>query len=123
MGFRIYILLIVLVLVSTGVGYGQTEVSRSLEKAEQTISKTTSQNNSKKIAQEQGKTLTKKEQRQLSNRQKSQSTELEGDKVKSVPISSKNIDIIQAQNKRVTMGQMHKVNKAMRKSMMRHSHK
>lgn len=116
MVIRKYILLLIFMLVSTGVGYGQAKVSQSLENAEQTIS----QSNSKKIVQKQGETLTKREQRQLTKRQKSKSKEIEGEKVKSVPVSSKNIDVIKAQNKKATMGQMHKINKAMRKSMMRH---
>ena len=113
---RKYILLLVFVLVTVGVGYGQAKISRSLESEKQSIS----QNSTKKIVQKQGETLTKKEQRQLAKQQRSQSKELDSEKVKSVPVSSKNIELIKTQNKKATMGQMHKVNKAMRKSMMRH---
>lgn len=112
---RKYILLLIIVFVFAGVGYGQAEVSKTLENVEQTIS----QNNTRKKAQKQVEVLSKKEQRQLSRKRK-QSRELESEKVKSVPTSSKNIELIKTQNKKATMGQMHKVNKAMRKSMMRH---
>ena len=113
---RKYILLFIIVFVFAGVGYGQAKVSKTLENVEQTIS----QNNSRKKAQKQVEVLSKKEQRQLSRKQEKQSKELESKKVKSVPVSSKNIELIKTQNKKTTMGQMHKVNKAMRKSMMRH---
>ncbi len=42
------------------------------------------------------------------------------DPVKSVPVTHKTMDAIRLQNKKVTMEQMHTINKAMRKSMMIH---
>jgi hypothetical protein len=42
------------------------------------------------------------------------------DMVKSVPITNKTMDAIRMQNKKATMGQMHTINKAIRKSMTIH---
>jgi Na+-transporting methylmalonyl-CoA/oxaloacetate decarboxylase gamma subunit len=39
------------------------------------------------------------------------------DVIKSVPVTNKTMDAIRQQNKRVTLEQMHTINKAMRKSM------
>jgi len=43
--------------------------------------------------------------------------------IKSVPITNKNIQMIRQQNKKATMEQMHRINKAVRKSMTVHKHK
>ncbi len=43
--------------------------------------------------------------------------------IKSVPVTSKTMDAIRQQNKKVTMEQMHTINKAMRKSMTVHKRK
>jgi len=39
------------------------------------------------------------------------------DQIKSVPITNKNMEAMRLQNRKVTTGQMHTINKAMRKSM------
>jgi len=45
------------------------------------------------------------------------------DIIKSVPIADKTIKAIRQQNSKATMGQMHTINKAMRKSMTVRKHK
>lgn len=45
------------------------------------------------------------------------------DMIKSVPITAKTMEALRLQNKKVTMDQMHKINKAMRKSMTIHKHR
>jgi predicted Mrr-cat superfamily restriction endonuclease len=42
------------------------------------------------------------------------------DPVKSVPVTDKNLEAIRLQNRKVTMEQMHTINKAIRKSMTIH---
>jgi len=45
------------------------------------------------------------------------------DMIKSVPITDKTMEAIRLQNRKATMGQMHTINKAIRKSMTVHKHK
>ena len=45
------------------------------------------------------------------------------DMVKSVPVTNKTLQVIRLQNKKATMGQMHTINKAIRKTMTVHKHK
>lgn len=42
------------------------------------------------------------------------------DSVKTVPVTDKNLEAIRLQNRKVTMEQMHTINKAIRKSMTIH---
>lgn len=96
--------LILTILLFTCVGFGQEQVNKSVKK---TTEATAEQQIMKSVEMQ-------KEQTEL--------TQIQADKVKSVPVSARRKEVILDQSKKTSMEQMHKINKAMRKSMMRHKH-
>ena len=72
-----------------------------------------------KIEQVQNKKAEKKNQL-IDNKSKADPQGLKNEKIKSVPATKARNDLIKKLNKKRTMGQMHKINKAMRKSIRRH---
>ena len=120
MVLRRYIWLVIFVLFPSFSGLGQEVKIKADNKAKQSVG----EQNLKKSSQNKITAIPEKKTLQLFKKRNPKAKKPEDEilKVKAVPSSAKNIDALKIQTKRTTMGQMHKMNKAMRKTMMRHKH-